>query len=128
MDIWRSTNQPWQQGEGDQISSARTLLRGDLGSIDRYLARGHAVEDGAGGKRSSCLEPCLQSDLSLDPISLGIGSIDSFSQLLPFKKGPFHLQEETGVPITPALFFGAFELWPRDRIFSATGKVRSLLL
>jgi 1-acyl-sn-glycerol-3-phosphate acyltransferase len=35
--------------------------------------------------------------------------------LLPFKKGPFHLAEDSGVPIIPVTLLGTYEAWPKTR-------------
>merc|ERR1712066_16015 len=42
---------------------------------------------------------------------------------LPFKKGVFHLQEKTKVPLLPIVVQGAYELWPSGRPFAAPGVV-----
>jgi len=34
-------------------------------------------------------------------------------RLLPFKKGPFHLAKESGVPIVPITIVGTHEIWPK---------------
>ena len=34
-------------------------------------------------------------------------------RLLPFKKGPFHLAMESGVPIVPITLVGTHEIWPK---------------
>ncbi len=34
-------------------------------------------------------------------------------RLLPFKKGPFHLSMESGVPIVPVSVVGTHEIWPK---------------
>ena len=34
-------------------------------------------------------------------------------RLLPFKKGPFHLATESGVPIVPITLVGTHEIWPK---------------
>jgi 1-acyl-sn-glycerol-3-phosphate acyltransferase len=36
-------------------------------------------------------------------------------RLLPFKKGPFHLAMESGVPIIPMTILGTYEAWPKHR-------------
>lgn len=35
--------------------------------------------------------------------------------LLPFKKGPFHLAMESGVPVIPVTIVGTYEAWPKHR-------------
>ncbi len=35
--------------------------------------------------------------------------------LLPFKKGPFHLAMESGVPVLPVTLLGTYECWPKTR-------------
>jgi 1-acyl-sn-glycerol-3-phosphate acyltransferase len=42
---------------------------------------------------------------------------------LPFKKGVFHLQEKTKVPLLPVAIRGTHELWPPGRIFTSPGEV-----
>lgn len=42
---------------------------------------------------------------------------------LPFKKGVFHLQQQTGVPLLPVIVTGAFDLWPPGQLFTAAGEV-----
>jgi len=42
---------------------------------------------------------------------------------LPFKKGVFHLQDQTKVPLFPILIYGAYELWPPGRAFADPGHV-----
>jgi 1-acyl-sn-glycerol-3-phosphate acyltransferase len=46
-------------------------------------------------------------------------------RLLPFKKGPFHLSAETGVPIVPVTVVGTHEIWPKGEfaIHSGTATV-----
>ncbi len=34
-------------------------------------------------------------------------------RLLPFKKGPFHLAMEAGVPVVPVTILGTAECWPK---------------
>mmetsp|Transcript_57044 Transcript_57044/g.167021 ORF Transcript_57044/g.167021 Transcript_57044/m.167021 type:complete len:396 (-) Transcript_57044:117-1304(-) len=42
---------------------------------------------------------------------------------LPFKKGTFHTQEQTGAALLPLAIHGAFELWPPGQLFTNTGEV-----
>lgn len=41
------------------------------------------------------------------------GSRSRDGRLLPFKKGPFHLAMESGVPIVPITLLGTHEIWPK---------------
>ena len=36
-------------------------------------------------------------------------------RLLPFKKGPFHLAMESGVPVLPLTILGTYDAWPKHR-------------
>ena len=40
------------------------------------------------------------------------GTRSKGGHLLPFKKGPFHMQEELGSPIVPFIIYGAWDLYP----------------
>jgi 1-acyl-sn-glycerol-3-phosphate acyltransferase len=41
--------------------------------------------------------------------------------LLPFKKGPFHLAMEAGVPVIPVTLLGTYECWPKGQFASRGG-------
>jgi 1-acyl-sn-glycerol-3-phosphate acyltransferase len=43
------------------------------------------------------------------------GTRSGDGRLLPFKKGPFHLAMESGVPVVPVTLRGTFESWPKNR-------------
>jgi 1-acyl-sn-glycerol-3-phosphate acyltransferase len=43
------------------------------------------------------------------------GTRSSDGRLLPFKKGPFHLAMESGVPVLPVTLLGTYESWPKTR-------------
>jgi 1-acyl-sn-glycerol-3-phosphate acyltransferase len=43
------------------------------------------------------------------------GTRSSDGQLLPFKKGPFHLAIDSGVFVAPVTILGTFEMWPKIR-------------
>jgi len=43
-------------------------------------------------------------------------------RLLPFKKGPFHLATESGVPIVPITLVGTHEIWPKGEFAVHPGK------
>ena len=53
----------------------------------------------------------MQHGLNMVIFPEGTRSIDG--RLLPFKKGPFHLAKETGVPIVPVTILGTAECWPK---------------
>ncbi len=44
-------------------------------------------------------------------------------RLLPFKKGPFYMAMETGVPIVPITLLGTETLWPKGKFFIKPGEV-----
>ena len=44
-------------------------------------------------------------------------------RLLPFKKGPFHLAMDSGVPVVPVTLLGTYESWPRTRFALRPGTV-----
>jgi len=48
--------------------------------------------------------------------------------VLPFKKGAFHLQEQTKAPLLPVVIFGAFDLWPPGQLFATCGEVTACVL
>lgn len=43
--------------------------------------------------------------------------------LAEFKKGPFHLAAKAKLPITPAVLYDAFDLWPPGQMFVVPGTV-----
>ncbi len=53
----------------------------------------------------------LQSGLNMTVWPEGTRSRDG--RLLPFKKGPFYLAMESGVPIVPITLVGTHEIWPK---------------
>jgi len=55
----------------------------------------------------------LQQGLHMVVFPEGTRSADG--HLLPFKKGPFHMAMESGVPIVPVTLQGTFESWPKTR-------------
>ena len=42
--------------------------------------------------------------------------------LLPFKKGPFHLAMDSGLPIIPVTIVGTYESWPKNRFSLRPGR------
>ncbi len=53
----------------------------------------------------------LRSGISMTIWPEGTRSPDG--RLLPFKKGPFYLAMESGVPVVPITFVGTREIWPK---------------
>ena len=51
------------------------------------------------------------------------GTRSKTGNLLPFKKGPFHLWEQLQTPIIPIVTMGAFELYPPHCSMSNPGRV-----
>jgi 1-acyl-sn-glycerol-3-phosphate acyltransferase len=51
------------------------------------------------------------------------GTRTSDGKLLPFKKGPFHLAMESGVPVLPLTILGTYEAWPKHRFALKQGVV-----
>lgn len=51
------------------------------------------------------------------------GTRTSDGKLLPFKKGPFHLAMESGVPVLPMTILGTYEAWPKHRFALKGGTV-----
>jgi len=56
------------------------------------------------------------------------GTRSPVGELLPFKKGAFHLALDSGAPIVPVLFDGAFDLHPPGRFTTTPGLVRIRIL
>jgi len=51
------------------------------------------------------------------------GTRSSDGRLLPFKKGPFHLAINSGVPVVPVTLLGSYESWPKHRFAVRSGTV-----
>ncbi len=61
----------------------------------------------------------LRSGLNMVIFPEGTRSTDG--RLLPFKKGPFHLAMEAGVPVLPVTLLGTHECWPKGSFASHAG-------
>ncbi|HYA94717.1 MAG TPA: lysophospholipid acyltransferase family protein [Terriglobales bacterium] len=55
----------------------------------------------------------LRSGLNMTVWPEGTRSPDG--RLQPFKKGPFHLAMDSGVPVVPITLVGTYEIWPKGR-------------
>lgn len=64
----------------------------------------------------------LNSGLSLMVYPEGTRSRDG--RLLPFKKGPFHLAMDSGIPVVPVTIVGAHEVWPKGKLRLTPGLIR----
>jgi 1-acyl-sn-glycerol-3-phosphate acyltransferase len=64
----------------------------------------------------------LRDGLNMTVFVEGTRSADG--RLLPFKKGPFYLAEQTGVPIVPVTILGTFEAQPKGQFAVRPGEVR----
>ncbi len=49
------------------------------------------------------------------------GTRSADGRLLPFKKGPFHLAIETGVPVVPITMLGTYEMMPKGSMVTKGG-------
>lgn len=65
-------------------------------------------------------EEVLQRGLNMVIFPEGTRSPDG--RLLPFKKGPFHLAMEAGVPVVPVTILGTAECWPKGTWSIRPGK------
>ncbi len=87
---------------------------GDLVPVDR-ANREAAI---ASVERAAAV---MNRGLNMTIFPEGTRSFDG--KLLPFKKGPFYLAMETGVPVIPMTIVGSHELWPKGRFGIKKGTV-----
>lgn len=92
----------------------RAMRLGDLVPVDR-ANREAAI---ASVERAAVV---MNKGLNMTVFPEGTRSHDG--KLLPFKKGPFYLAMETGVPILPMTIVGSHELWPKGRFGITKGTV-----
>ena len=82
----------------------RAMRMADLVAVDRR-DRDAAIASVRAGAA------VVRSGLNMTVYPEGTRSRDG--RLLPFKKGPFYLAEEAGVPIVPVTILGTFEMQPK---------------
>lgn len=63
----------------------------------------------------------MEKGINITIFPEGTRSLDG--KLLPFKKGPFHLALETGMPVLPMTIHGSETLWPKKTFKINQGKV-----
>jgi 1-acyl-sn-glycerol-3-phosphate acyltransferase len=62
----------------------------------------------------------LKSGLHMTVFPEGTRSRDG--RLLPFKKGPFYMAADSGVPIVPVTIMGTYAMWPKGRFAIRPGQ------
>lgn len=48
--------------------------------------------------------------------------------VLPFKKGPFQLQQQTKAPLLPVAMIGCYDLWAPEQLFTTEGRIVVVIL
>ncbi|MGH9650031.1 MAG: lysophospholipid acyltransferase family protein, partial [Terriglobales bacterium] len=94
---------------------ARAMRMGSLVPVDRRN-REAAIES------LSAAGAVLRSGISMMIFPEGTRSPDG--RLLPFKKGPFYLAIETGVPVVPMTILGTYEIMPKGSFAIRAGTAR----
>ncbi|MGH9509657.1 MAG: lysophospholipid acyltransferase family protein [Terriglobales bacterium] len=86
---------------------SRAMRMGSLVPVDRRNREAAIASLSAAGE-------VLRSGISMMIFPEGTRSPDG--RLLPFKKGPFYLAMETGVPIVPMTILGTYDIMPKGSI------------
>src|SRR6516225_3068334 len=55
------------------------------------------------------------------------GTRSADGRLLSFKKGPFHLAIESGIPVIPVTMLGTYECWPKGQLKLQPGTATAVL-
>ena len=87
-----------------------SLVPVDRGNRDAGIAAVHAAAD------------VVRQGINMTIYVEGKRSFDG--KLLPFKKGPFYLAAECGVPVVPVTIVGTHELMPKARFQISPGSVK----
>jgi 1-acyl-sn-glycerol-3-phosphate acyltransferase len=90
------------------------MRKGSFVAVDRSDRRS-AVESVGGAVQ------VLQSGLGMMVFPEGTRSRDG--RLLPFKKGPFYLATDAGVPVVPITIVGSHAAWPKGSMRLRAGKI-----
>ena len=92
----------------------RAMRAGNFVAVDRsdWRAAAGSVHQAAA---------VLQSGLGM--LAFPEGTRSGNGKLLPFKKGPFHLAMEAGVPVVPITITGSREAWPKGSMSLRKGEV-----
>jgi 1-acyl-sn-glycerol-3-phosphate acyltransferase len=93
----------------------RTMLLGSLVPVDRGNRE-------AGIEAVNAAKAVIQQGVNMTIYVEGHRSRDG--KMLPFKKGPFYLAMECGVPIVPMTIVGTHEAWPKGQFAIRSGKVK----
>ncbi|MCI0354286.1 MAG: 1-acyl-sn-glycerol-3-phosphate acyltransferase [Acidobacteria bacterium] len=91
---------------------SRAMRMGSLVPVDR------SKRDAAVESLNAAVE-VLRSGISMMVFPEGTRSPDG--RLLPFKKGPFYLAIETGVPVVPVTILGTYEIMPKGSFSLRSG-------
>ena len=91
----------------------RAMHMGSLVPVDRSNRDAAIASLAAAGE-------VLKQGINLTVFPEGTRSRDGL--LLPFKKGPFYLAMDTGVPVVPMTIVGTYEILPRGRIAIRPGR------
>ncbi len=91
---------------------SRAMRLGDLVPVDR---RNREAAIASVGQAADV----MRKGLNMTIFPEGTRSPDG--KLLPFKKGPFYLAMESGIPIVPVTIVGTHEIWPKGRFRIAPG-------
>ncbi len=93
----------------------RAMLMGSLVPVDRGNRE-------AGIEAVNAAKAVIQQGINMTIYVEGHRSFDG--KMLPFKKGPFYLAMECGVPVVPMTIVGTHEAWPKGRFGIKPGKVQ----
>jgi 1-acyl-sn-glycerol-3-phosphate acyltransferase len=92
----------------------RAMRAGSFVAVDRF-----DWKSAVGSVREAAT--VLQSGLGM--LAFPEGTRSRNGKLLPFKKGPFHVAMEAGVPVVPVTITGSHEAWPKGKMSLRKGEV-----